>query len=65
MVSYRIINNTDDTLTVHIPMDLCVVGIGDTFAISYGKLMKSTIALTLVTDPLVPANMFDVRPDGT
>ncbi len=60
MVSYRITSNTTDTLTVHIPMDLGIVGAGDTFAISYGKLVKSSIDLAAITDPLVPQDKTDI-----
>ncbi len=54
MVSYMITSNTSDTITVHIPMDLGIVGVGDTFAISSGKLVKSSIDIAEITDPLNP-----------
>jgi hypothetical protein len=41
--NYKILSNTADTLTVEGPIDLTKVTVGDTFAIVYGKLIKSTI----------------------
>jgi predicted CxxxxCH...CXXCH cytochrome family protein len=41
--NYRIVGNTSDTITVAGPIDLTRVSVGDTFAITYGKLIKSTI----------------------
>jgi predicted CxxxxCH...CXXCH cytochrome family protein len=42
--NYKILSNTSDTLNVKGPIDLSKVTAGDTFAIIYGKLIKSTIA---------------------
>ncbi|MEW6219313.1 MAG: hypothetical protein AB1634_07205 [Thermodesulfobacteriota bacterium] len=41
--SYTIIDTTADTLTVDGPMDLAKAAAGNTFAVYYGKLIKSTV----------------------
>jgi predicted CxxxxCH...CXXCH cytochrome family protein len=42
--NYRITGNDSDTLTVAGPIDLAYANPGDTFAIVYGRLIKSTLA---------------------
>ncbi len=51
---YKIIGNTVDTITVREEINTAKVDIGDTFAIIYGKIVKSTIVLDEITDPGVP-----------
>ncbi len=41
--NFRILANTDDTLTVEGPINLNEVEIGDTFAVIYGKMIRSSI----------------------
>lgn len=51
---YKITGNTADTITVEGPVNLSRVSIGDTFAVIYGKLVKSTIVLDNIIDPTPP-----------
>jgi hypothetical protein len=46
---YKITGNSNNILTVEGPIDLTEVSAGDTFAIVYGKLIKSTIELEEIT----------------
>jgi len=43
-IYYRIVSNTTDTLTVESTVDPSVVTVGGTFALLYGKLIRSTVA---------------------
>lgn len=52
--SYKITGNTGDTITVSGPIDLTRVSVGDTFAVIYGKLVKSTIVLDNIINPTPP-----------
>ena len=54
--NYTITGNTTDTLTVQGPMDLTRIIPGNTFGIVLGKLIRSTINVGLITDPLHPEN---------
>jgi predicted CXXCH cytochrome family protein len=47
--NYQITGNTDNTLTVNGTIDTTRVSAGNTFAIVYGKLVKSTIRLDDIT----------------
>lgn len=47
--NYKILSNTDDTLTLEGPINLTKVSIGNTFAIVYGKLVNDTIDLSKIT----------------
>ncbi len=47
--SYKILSNTEDTLTVKGTINLSKVTVGNTFAIIYGKLIKSTTDLSQIT----------------
>ncbi|OGW12475.1 MAG: hypothetical protein A3G93_15375 [Nitrospinae bacterium RIFCSPLOWO2_12_FULL_45_22] len=47
--NYKIEMNTENTLTIEGPMNLDKVALGDTFAIVYGKSIKSTIKLDEIT----------------
>lgn len=51
---YKISGNTNNTITVESLIDLARVNVGDTYAIIYGKLVNSTIALDEITNPMFP-----------
>lgn len=53
--NYTIIANTADTLTVLGPIDMSKAAPGITFAIVLGKLVRASVSLGLITDPLNPA----------
>ena len=50
--SYKIVSNTSDTLTVEVLIDSGLVTDGDTFGISYGKLINSPIILDEILNDL-------------
>ncbi len=53
--NYTITGNTTNTLTVQGPIDLSEVTDGDSFAIVYGKLIRSRLVLDDIIDQSLPA----------
>lgn len=68
---YKILSNTTDTLYIEGPVGAGEIDTGNTFVISYSKLVRKSIDLENIVDPQVPANKTGikpvtfVRPEGT